>query len=321
MAELFMAAMVALHNGQGVGWNVSQFWKIAVEPFIDGDPSYWTDNAPRVNPPREKPGRKNSLSDNARYPKDVIPGDVLYDKDGNLQGKVVRIQVDKNGNWHYWVPDTDYDPSKPFPQGLKEFIVHKEGIVYLKSIGVHFVPDNAPDFPEEVPKTLDDSNSSEIKVQDIKPGMVYESPEGPAVIVNIIKQGVNSDPRRNRGAKERVIVYVDPVTGDVKHEVVPTGALKRVMSAPKDGSAEPATDGDSTTDPAQEANLASIRVLNNMIKLLTKMFIPQKKMTEKLFLPGETVALISKRSFLNKAYRPLFENRISKLRVEIENKK
>jgi hypothetical protein len=44
-------------------------------------------------------------------------------------------------------------------------------------------------------------------------------------------------------------------------------------------------------------------------------------MTEKVFLPGEPVVLISKRSLLNRPYRPFFENRISKLRVEIEFKK
>jgi|LauGreDrversion4_2_1035121.scaffolds.fasta_scaffold79108_4 hypothetical protein len=46
-----------------------------------------------------------------------------------------------------------------------------------------------------------------------------------------------------------------------------------------------------------------------------------EKMTEKIFMPGETVVLLSKRSYLNKAYRPFFENRISKLRLEIENRK
>jgi len=44
-------------------------------------------------------------------------------------------------------------------------------------------------------------------------------------------------------------------------------------------------------------------------------------LTEKVFLPGETVVKISKRSLLNKNYRPLFETRISKLRIEIENRK
>jgi hypothetical protein len=59
----------------------------------------------------------------------------------------------------------------------------------------------------------------------------------------------------------------------------------------------------------------------NYLNQQLKYMLVYEKMTEKVFLPGETVAFISKRSFLNKAYRPLFENRISKLRVEIENKK
>jgi hypothetical protein len=52
-----------------------------------------------------------------------------------------------------------------------------------------------------------------------------------------------------------------------------------------------------------------------------KYMLVYEKMTEKVFLPGETVVLLSKRSYLNKVYRPFFENRISKLRLEIENKK
>ena len=52
-----------------------------------------------------------------------------------------------------------------------------------------------------------------------------------------------------------------------------------------------------------------------------KYMLVYEKMTEKVFLPGEPVVLLSKRSILNSLYRPLFENRISKLRVEIEFKK
>jgi hypothetical protein len=52
-----------------------------------------------------------------------------------------------------------------------------------------------------------------------------------------------------------------------------------------------------------------------------KYMLVYEKMTEKVFLPGEPVVLISKRSLLNRPYRPFFENRISKLRVEIEFKK
>jgi DNA polymerase III epsilon subunit-like protein/ribosomal protein S18 acetylase RimI-like enzyme len=252
MADLFMGAFIAFHNKEDqVLPSVAHFWKIAIEPYIDAEPAYWTDNAKRLNK------KAKSVKDTAKRPKDIAVGDVLYDKDGNLHGKVVRVSKDKNGNWHYWVEGKDFKPGDVFPTGLDEYIVHGEGIVYLSKDGVHFVPDNAPDFPEKVPKTLDDSNSSEIKVEDIKPGMIYNSPEGPAIVVNIIKQGVNSDPRKNRGAKERVIVYVDPITGDIKHAVVPTGDLVRVMSAPKTDSSEP--EGGSGSSEPEDPNLAAIR--------------------------------------------------------------
>ena len=38
-------------------------------------------------------------------------------------------------------------------------------------------------------------------------------------------------------------------------------------------------------------------------------------------MPGEIVVHQSKRSYMNKLYRPFFEDRVSRLRLEIESKK
>ena len=42
---------------------------------------------------------------------------------------------------------------------------------------------------------------------------------------------------------------------------------------------------------------------------------------ERVFKPGEIVAYQSKRSGMNKRYKVFFEDRVSKLRLEIESKK
>lgn len=44
-------------------------------------------------------------------------------------------------------------------------------------------------------------------------------------------------------------------------------------------------------------------------------------MVERVYKPGEVVALQSKRAYMNEGYRVFFENRPNKLRQEIENKK
>ena len=234
MGDLFMAAFIAFHNKEErVLPSVAQFWKIAIEPFIDAEPSYWTANAAKFNKPEPKKGKAKPVKDTAKRPKDVIVGDVLYGKDGNLHGKVVRISQDKNGNWHYWIKGKNFKPGDVFPTGLDEYVVHKDGIVYLSEDGVHFVPDVGPDMIDSLPTKLDSKNSSAEKVEDIRPGMVYESPDGPANVVNVIKHGVNSDPRKNRDAKERIIVYIDPKTGEIRHEVVPVGTFKKVLTSSK----------------------------------------------------------------------------------------
>jgi DNA polymerase III epsilon subunit-like protein len=234
MADLFMAAFIVLHNKEEqVLPNVAHFWKIAIEPYIDAEPSYWTANAAKFNKPEPKKGKAKPVKDTAKYPKDVIVGDVLYGKDGNLHGKVVRISQDKNGNWHYWIEGKNFKPGDVFPTGLDEYVVHKDGIVYLSKDGVHFVPDVGPDMIDSIPTKLDSKNSSAEKVEDIRPGMVYESPDGPANVVNVIKHGVNSDPRKNKDAKERIIVYIDPKTGEIHHEVVPVGTFKKVLTSSK----------------------------------------------------------------------------------------
>ena len=248
MAELFAAAIIALHNKEeNVLPNIGQFWKVAIEPYIDAEPLHWTANSERVNPPKKEEkgkGKKTTTprggkarTPDVKKPEDVKPGDIVYDKDGNLHGKVGVIRQDRHGNWHYWVEGKDYKPGDVFPVGLDEYIVHKNGVIYLTKAGANFVPDEGPDFIYPLPEKLDSSNSDGVKAEDLKPGMVYQSPDGPANVVNVIEHGIGVPDVKK--SSDRVVVYVGK-DGEVKHEVVPVGTFKKVLISSKSNVPAPA---------------------------------------------------------------------------------
>lgn len=257
MAELFAAAIIAFHDKEDrVLPNIGQFWKVAIEPYIDAEPLHWTANSERVNPPKkeEKGKGKKATTEETRAPRgggpkspdvkkpeDVKPGDILYDKDGNLHGKVVVIRQDRHGNWHYWVEGKDYKPGDVFPVGLDEYTIHKNGVAFVTDAGANFVPDEGPDFIENIPKKLDSSNSDAVKAEDLKPGMVYEGPDGPVNIVNVIEHGIDA-PNVKR-SRERLVVYVD-LNGEIKHEVVPVGTFKKVLTSSKSNVPAPAPENE-----------------------------------------------------------------------------
>jgi len=242
MAELFAAALIAFHNREHpVLANIGQFWKVAIEPYIKGEPIHWTANSERVNPPKKEGKGKGKIptttprggkarTPDVKKPEDVKPGDIVYDKDGNLHGKVVVIRQDRHGNWHYWVEGKDYKPGDVFPVGLDEYVVHKNGIIYVTKAGANFVPDEGPDFIYPLPEKLDSSNSDGVKAEDLKPGMVYESPDGPANVVNVFEHGIGVPDVKK--SSDRVVVYVGK-DGEVKHEVVPVGTFKKVLTSSK----------------------------------------------------------------------------------------
>jgi hypothetical protein len=57
--------------------------------------------------------------------------------------------------------------------------------------------------------------------------------------------------------------------------------------------------------------------LNQQLKYL----LVYEMLQERVYMPGEIVVHQSKRSYMNKLYRPFFEDRVSRLRLEIESKK
>lgn len=241
MAELFAAALIAFHNREdSILPNIGQFWKVAIEPYIHGEPIHWTANSERVNPPKKEEkgkGKKTTTprggkarTPDVKKPEDVKPGDIVYDKDGNLHGKVVVIRQDRHGNWHYWVEGKDYKPGDVFPKGLDEYVVHKNGIIYVTKAGANFVPGDGPDFIYPLPGKLDSSNADAVKAEDLKPGMVYESPDGPANVVNVFEHGIGVPDVKK--SSDRVVVYVGK-DGEVKHEVVPVGTFKKVLTSSK----------------------------------------------------------------------------------------
>jgi hypothetical protein len=59
----------------------------------------------------------------------------------------------------------------------------------------------------------------------------------------------------------------------------------------------------------------------SFLSLQLKYYLIYEKLQERVYQPGEIVVYQSKRSSMNKFYKPLYENRVSKLKVEIENKK
>lgn len=250
MAELFAAAIIALHNKEeNVLPNIGQFWKVAIEPYIDAEPLHWTANSERVNPPKKEEkgkGKKTTTTPrggkartpDVKKPEDVKPGDIVYDKDGNLHGKVVVIRQDRHGNWHYWVEGKDYKPGDVFPKGLDEYVVHKNGIIYVTKAGANFVPDDGPDFIYPLPEKLDSSNADAVKAEDLKPGMVYESPDGPANVVNVFEHGIGVPDVKK--SSDRIVVYVGK-DGEVKHEVVPVGTFKKVLTSSKSNVPTPST--------------------------------------------------------------------------------
>jgi DNA polymerase III epsilon subunit-like protein len=249
MAELFAAAIIAFHNKEDrVLPNIGQFWKVAIEPYIDAEPLHWTANSERINPPKKEEkgkGKKTTTTPrggkartpDVKKPEDVKPGDIVYDKDGNLHGKVVVIRQDRHGNWHYWVEGKDYKPGDVFPKGLDEYIVHKNGIIYVTKAGANFVPDDGPDFIYPLPEKLDSSNADAVKAEDLKPGMVYESPNGPANVVNVFEHGIGVPDVKK--SSDRTVVYVGK-DGEVKHEVVPVGTFKKVLTSSKSNVPAPA---------------------------------------------------------------------------------
>jgi hypothetical protein len=52
-----------------------------------------------------------------------------------------------------------------------------------------------------------------------------------------------------------------------------------------------------------------------------KYFLIYEKLTEKVYQPGEIVAIQAKRSVMNHFYRPFFDHRATKIRQEIDHKK